>query len=161
MNLVSFFHSSVSLTGIREIINSEHVLSVRFLFTSVRWFCPFANRFKILLYLCQKWMACVWNWMFEKVPNQYRVRTIRVRLFSGTDARWYNSERLPFGYAISRLSISRFPLRSSWTSLRLLKVSKRTSKLRRCNAVFAQSPRLTYHRDQGSTDRCRVQSFCY
>ena len=126
MNLVSFFNSSVSLTCIREIINSEHVLSVRFLVTFVRWFCPHANRFKILLYLRKKWMACVWNWVFEKVPNQYRVRTIRVRLVSGLDARRYNSERLPSNRTISVTTLASLIASNHFSS------ERRLSKLYQC-----------------------------
>ena len=43
--------------------------------------------------------------MFEKVPNQYRVRTIKVCLFSGLGERWYNFVRLPFGPKVSVLIV--------------------------------------------------------
>ena len=138
MNLVSFFNSSVSLTCIREIINSEHVLSVRFLVTFVRWFCPHANRFKILLYLRKKWMACVWNWVSEKVSNQYRVRTIRVRLFWGLDARRYNSERLPSNrtMSVTKLVSPSYPVHPHIGSNHFSS-ERRLSKLYQCATYVA------------------------
>ena len=114
-------------------------------------------------------MAGVWNWMFEKVPNQYRVRTIKVCLFSGLGERWYNFERLPFGPKVSVTWFHYYPFPDfryaahepcTYTSIRLLKVSERASKL--CVGV---TPRLCKVHDWyiiGTRDpRRRVQSFCY